>query len=148
MARPLAIGRALRLGFGVILGLVFPWNLLNYTERAGSDFPASGYWIGVAIAWWYFSELVVGGFGRSWGRRPQVSVFLAALALVVIDLVAYGEVWDLPLAWAVFVYTEFVIGTFAISFLLSGIFGVPGCEVRGMPHVLGMIRGRPAQEHP
>ena len=52
--RPLAIGRVVRLGFGMFLGFIFTWNLLNYTDRAGSDFPVSGYWIGVAIAWWYF----------------------------------------------------------------------------------------------
>ena len=124
--RPLAIGRMLRLGFGIFLGLVFTWNLVNYNERAESDFPASGYWIGVVIAWWYFSDLVVVGFGRKWGRWPQVAVFPTVLALVAIDLVAYGEIWELPLAWGVFLFTEFVFGFFAISFFLAAIFAVPG----------------------
>ena len=124
--RPLAIGRVTRLGFGMLLGSVFTWNLLDYTEQTGSDFPQSGYWIGVVFAWWYSSDLVVVGFGRRWGRWPQVAALLAVLALVMVDLVAYGEIWDLPLAWAVFLYTEFVLGFFAISFLLAAALAVPG----------------------
>ena len=60
------------------------------------------------------------------GRWPQIAVISAVLALVVIDLLAYGEIWDLPLAWGVFLFTEFTFGFFAISFLLSGALAVPG----------------------
>ena len=84
------------------------------------------YWISVVLAWWFFSDLVVVGFGRRWGRWPQVAVLLAVLALVVIDLGAYGEIWDLPLAWGIFLFTEFVFGYFAISFFLAAAFAVPG----------------------
>ena len=80
----------------------------------------------VVLAWWYFSDLVVVGFGRRWGRWPQVAVLPAVLALVAIDLVAYGEIWDLRLAWGVFLFTEFVFGFFAISFFLATAFAVPG----------------------
>ena len=124
--RPLAIGRMARLGFGITLGFVFSWNILNNTDRAGSDFPLSGYWIGVVVAWWYFSDLVVVGFGRRWGRWPQVAVLPPALALVAIDLVAYGEIWDLHLAWSIFLFTQFVLGLFAASFFLAAVFAVPG----------------------
>ena len=124
--RPLAIGRLLRLGFGIFLGFIFTWNIVNYIDRAGADFPLSGYWIGVVVAWWYFSDLVVVGFGLRWGRWPQVAVLPVVLALVVTDLVAYGQIWDLPLAWGVFLFTEFVFGFFAISFFLAAIFAVPG----------------------
>ena len=124
--RPLPIGRVLRLGFGILLGFGFIWNLLSYNELAGSDFPANTYWIGVVFMWWYFSDLVVVGLGRSWGRRPQAAALAVALVLVVIDLVAYGEIWDLPLAWGVFLFTEFVFGLFAVSFFLAGVLAVPG----------------------
>ena len=124
--RPLTIGRVTRLGFAIFLGFFFILSLLEYTELAGSDFPVSTYWIGVLFAWWYFSDLVVVGFGRRRGRSPQVSVLLVALALVVIDLVAYGEIWNSPLSWGVFLFTEFVLGFFAISFFLAATFAVPG----------------------
>ena len=124
--RPLAIGRVTRLGFGILLGFAFTWNLLSYRVLTDSDFPLNTYWIGVVIAWWYSSDLVVVGFGLRWGRWPQFAAIAAVLALVVADLVAYGEIWDLPLAWAVFLYTEFVFGFFAISFVLAAALAVPG----------------------
>ena len=124
--KPLPIGRVSRLVFGVGMGFVFTWNVLNNNERAGSDFPLSGYWIGVVVAWWYFSDMLVVGLGRRWGRWPQVAVLPIALALVVVDLVLYGELWELPLAWGVFLFTEFFFALFAISFLLAAIFAVPG----------------------
>ena len=124
--RPLPIGRVARFAFAIGAGFLVIWNILQYTERAGSDFAVSGYWIGVFFAWWYFSDLVVVGFGRGWGRWPQVAVLPVVLALVVTDLVAYGQIWDLPLAWGVFLFTEFVYGFFAISFFLAATLAVPG----------------------
>ena len=116
----------LRLVVGIFLGYFFVVNLLHYTPLTDSDFPVDTYWIGVVFAWWYFSDLVVVGFGRRWGRRPQIAVLPVVLALLVTDLVAYGQIWDLPLAWGVFLFTEFVFGFFAISFFLAATFAVPG----------------------
>ena len=128
--RPLAIGRASRLAFAVLIGIVFTLILLNYTYLTDSEFHVSGYsiayWIAVVAAWAGFSDLVVVGFGRRWGRWPQVAVLPVALALVLIDLVAYGEIWDLPLAWGVFLFTEFFFAFVAISLFLAAIFAVPG----------------------
>ena len=124
--RPLPIGRVSRLAFAIGASFIFVWNILQHTELAGSDFPVNTYWIAVVFAWWYFSDLVVVGFGRTWGRWPQVAVLLVALALVVTDLVAYGQIWDLPLARGVFLFTEFVFGFWAISFFLAATFAVPG----------------------
>ena len=124
--KPLAIGRGTRLVFGLALGAAFTWNLSSYADLTDSNFPLSTYWIAVAAAWWYSRDLVTVGLGRRWGRRPQVAALLAVLALVAVDLVAYGEVWDLPLAWAVFLYTEVVLGLFAISFVLAAALAVPG----------------------
>ena len=124
--RPLAIGRATRLGFGIFLGFFFVLNLLNYTHLTESDFPVNTYWLSVVYAWWFFADLVVVGFGRRWGRWPQVAVLPVVLALVLADLVAYGQIWDLPLAWGVFLFTEFVLGFFTTSFFLAATFAVPG----------------------
>ena len=123
---PLAIGRVIRLGFGIFLGFFFLLNLLYYTRLTKSDFPLNTYWLSVVYAWWFFSDLVVVGFSRKWGRWPQVAVLPVVLALVVTDLVVYGQIWDLPLAWGVFLFTEFVVGFFAVSFFQAAIFAVPG----------------------
>ena len=107
---------------------LFVWNITEVSDRVSSDVPPIGYFIGVVAAWWYFSDLVVVGFGRRWGRWPQISALAVALALVLVDLVAYGGIWDSPLAWGIFLFTEFFYGFFAVSFFLVESSGVcPTC---------------------
>ena len=124
--KPLIIGRLGRLLFGLGAGFYFIWNILQQGELVRANFPVSGYWIGVGFALWYFSDLVVVGFSRRWGRWPQVAVVPVAAALMISSLVVYGDVWDLPLAWGVYAFTEFFYGFIAISFLLSALLAVPG----------------------
>ena len=45
---------------------------------------------------------------------------------MISSLVVYGDVWDLPVAWGVYAFTEFFYGFIAISFLLSALLAVPG----------------------
>ena len=127
-SRPLLIGRAARLGFGAFTVFVFIVNLLEYKTFITSDVsdPDVLYWVAVGVAWWYWSDLVVVGFSRNWGRWPQVAVFPFALALVIAGLVAYGSAWAPPLGWGVFLFTEFFFAAIAASFLLAGTFAVPG----------------------
>ncbi len=126
LKKPLIIGRLARLILAGGAGYFFVLMLTDYADLVGSSVPTSTYWIGVAVAFWYFSDLVVVGLSREWGRWPQVAVFPLALALVIADLVAYEGAWAPPLAWGVYVFTEFFFGFIAISFLLSAIVRSPG----------------------
>ena len=124
--KPLIVGRLGRLLFGIGAALFFIWNIIQQGEHVSADIPVFWYWIGVGVAWWYFSDLVVVGFSRRWGRWPQVAVAPVVVALLIASLVVYGNVWYLPLAWAVYVFTEFYYGLISTSFLLAAIFAVPG----------------------
>ena len=124
--KPLIVGRLGRLMFGLGAGAYFIWGIIQQGERVSADIPVSGYWIGVAIAWWYFSDLVVDGFSRMSGRWPQVAAAPVVVALLIASLVTYGDVWDLPLAWGVYVFTEFFYGFISISFVLAAVVAVPG----------------------
>ena len=128
--KPLIIGRLLRFSFALFLGYGFVFFLVSRAELTGSDFPTSlswvGYWIGLAFSWWYFSDLVVVGLGRSWGRRPQAAALGVAAILLVTDLVAHGEIWEPPLAWGIFLFTEFFFGFLGVSFLLAAVLAVSG----------------------
>ena len=68
--KPLIIGRMGRVGLGAFLLFVFIVNLIDYEAFTTSDIsdPDVFYWIAVAVSWWYFSDLVVVGFSREWGR--------------------------------------------------------------------------------
>jgi hypothetical protein len=92
---------------GILLGAGFFWLLGDYKALTGTEFQFSTFWIAVVACWWYFSALVVVGLGLRVGRWPQVAVLPAVLALGLIDLVAYGHVWDAPLAWGIYLFTQF-----------------------------------------
>ncbi len=126
LQKPLIIGRLARLILAGGAGYFFALIVTDYADLVGSSVPTSTYWIGVAIAFWYFSDLVVVGLSREWGRWPQVAVFPFALALVIADIVAYESAWGPPLGWGVFIFTAVFFGFIAISFLLSALFRNPG----------------------
>ena len=126
--RPLLIGRAGRLVLGAFVLYVLVVNLVDYDAFVSTDVSDTDVlnWIAFGIAWWYFSDLVVVGFGPTWGRWPQVAVLPFATALVVADLVAYKSAWGPPLGWGVFSFTEFFFLFLGMSFLLAAVFRVPG----------------------
>lgn len=126
MAKPLPIGRVARLLSGGGTLFYFGWLIINFPELVGSDVPHWGWWIGVGFAFWYFPDLVTVGFSRSWGRWPQAAALLLPLALVLVDLAAYGSVWAPPLGWGVFSFTAFFFGYVGLSFILAAAFAVPG----------------------
>ncbi len=124
--RPLPIGRTLRFIAGLGTGFYFVWNIIQFSGLVDADIPDAGYFVGVGFAWWYLSDAFVVGFGLRWGRKPQVAALVAAAILVLIDFAAYGEAWDLPLAWGLWVMVEFFYGFIALSFILAAVFAVPG----------------------
>ena len=124
--KPLPIGRVARFLFGLGTGFYFVWNFIQFSDRVNFGLPETVSFVGVFFAWWYFSDLMVVGFSRPWGRWPQIAIIAAIVALVIIDLVLYGSAWGLPLAWGLFLLTQFVYGAFAISFVLAALFAVPG----------------------
>ena len=124
--KPLPIGRTARFLFAAGTGFYFAWNLMHLSDLVSGDIPISGYWIGVAFAWWYSSDLVVVGFSLRLGRWPQVAFLPIAVGLLVANLIAFGGPWSPLFAWGIFGFVEFFYGAISISFLLAAIFGVPG----------------------
>ena len=124
--KPLRIGRTLRLAFGLLATSYFVWNLVVYNDRVASNSINAGYLISVVVAWWYLSDAFVVGLGLKWGRWPQIVAIPVAVVLAVIGLVAYENIWEPPLAWGVFIMTQFWYGFIGPSFILAGLFAVPG----------------------
>jgi hypothetical protein len=66
------------------------------------------------------------GFGRSWGRWPQLMVGCLALVAIVYSLIFSGNWWGQPLGALMFVLILYVTGHLGLSFVLAGILGQPG----------------------
>ena len=124
--KPLRIGRTLRLVFGLGASAFFVLNIVDYNDRVGTNSINLGYLIGGAFAWWYLSDAFIVGLGLKWRRWPQIVAFAAAIVLAGISVVAYQNVWAPPLAWGVFIMTQFWFGFIGPSFILAALFAVPG----------------------
>jgi hypothetical protein len=150
LAPPGPVGRLLRLGLGVLC-LFGLWNLavhldaiiaMPFTAIVHSDFAfLSMMCLGI------FNYVVNIGFSKSWGRRPMLVsiagfVILGSLALLI-DGELNSPILGVPLfAWLAYFYSHL-----GISFVLACVLATPGCEMRALPELFGLITGRPAAEH-
>ncbi|MFP6594372.1 MAG: hypothetical protein VB860_05245 [Dehalococcoidia bacterium] len=124
--KPLVIGRTLRFLFGLGATFYFVYNLVVYDALVGTDLPELGYFIPIAIAWWYFSDAFIVGLGLPWGRWPQIAVVPVIAALIGFSFIADGDAWGSPVAWGVYIASQFFFGFIGPSFILAAIFAVPG----------------------
>ncbi len=127
LARPGIVGRGIRLAAGFGLLALFVATLLDPMDWLSNTAPTSlGLWFGGALSFYALRRVPDKGFGRSWGRWPQVIVGLLALIAIVYSLIFSGHWWGRPLGTLIFVLILYVTGHLGLSFVLAGILGQPG----------------------
>ena len=147
LPEPKLIGRTVRL----LLGLACCFCALQYAVVPGVflgvDSPQLSVFLWPAVALWLLPPVVNLGFGRGWGNRPRVVVLLVCAVAVVVDLVAFAQIWGPPLGGVIYIVTVYTFSHLGLSFILATFLATPGCEMRAIPDLLGRLTGRPAQEH-
>ncbi len=145
LERPRPIGRLVRLGLGAAC-LYLVWVLLVH----------GGIWqLGNLVMWvwfvfgiWVLPPVVNIGFGKAWGVWwPRAGAMLVTLGAVVAGYLIEGTVLADPLWWVMKGLMIYVYGHMGLSFLLSAILATPGCEMRAIPQLIGIIMRRPSAEH-
>ena len=126
LPKPLTIGRAGRLLFGVGALYYFAWLMFQREALIGTSGIDVGLLTGAFFALYYLPDLFIVGLSRQWGRWPQVAALAASAALLVADFAFYGAGWAPPLGWGVFILTVFFYGLIGVAFLLAAILAVPG----------------------
>lgn len=148
LPRPGPIGRVVRLGFGLIcLGYVYELVLAfdALLDDNGSVQPII--WNGVLIGLVLVSYIINIGFSRSWRKWPA---FVSAAILVTIAAGGYlatGSVETTALARSIWVWELYLFTHLGLAFVIAGIIGTPGCEMRSLHDLYTRITGRPTREH-
>lgn len=120
------LGRGVRLIAGMALLALFVQTWLDPTDWLQDTAPTSpGLWIGAAMCFYFLPGMLSKGFGRSWGRWPQLIVGLLALLAIVYHVARFGSWWGYPLGVLMFVLILYVTGHLGLSFVLAGILGHP-----------------------
>ncbi len=144
LQRPGPIGRLVRLAMGVFLAWIV-WQLAFRYGVSGLTQPAAWFWIVFALG---LAPYVVNiGFGVTWGAWPRIAGGLLLAAGAAVGYFQDDTVIGQPLWAATLVFMTYIYVHLGISFLLSALLATPGCEMRAIPHLIGIVRGKSSDEH-
>ena len=110
--------------------------------------------LGRAAVWfWFFFALLLApyvvniGFGVKWGAWPRIAAIVLAIGAGAMGYAQGGTLRTESLWGVMGVLMTYVFGHLGVSFLLSSVLATPGCEMRAIPQLIGIIRGKAAREH-
>lgn len=146
LARPGPIGRGVRLVFALACFYAVA-QVIVHGEHLLEPTPPTGWVMPIAIALLVFPYVVNLGWGRSWGRWPQVANIVAILLAVVTTFVLSGRLWGVVPGTLVAVWLLYTFGHLGMSFLVAAVIATPGCEMRALPHLWTLRTGRSTAEH-
>ncbi|MDA1371008.1 MAG: hypothetical protein O2971_09635 [Proteobacteria bacterium] len=144
LPKPGAIGRIVRFSMG-LLCLWVTWELA--TNSSEMDLINPSWWFLLGIALLLVTYVVNIGFGLSVGTWPRnLSIALIATSAIAAHLIG-GSFLGTPLWLAGTFWMVYIYGHLGVSFLVSTIIATPGCEMRALPHLLGLASGHKVAEH-
>jgi hypothetical protein len=147
---PGLLGRTVRLGLGLWCGYAV-WMLVT----VGSGMVTSGdlrffpgWWTLAAVGILVFPDVFNIGWGlRIPARRLQATVLAVGLLAAGVSWALTGSPLRAPLGGVIFLWLLYTWAHLGIAFLLSAVIATPGCEMRSIPQLWGMIWGRAPREH-
>jgi hypothetical protein len=148
LPRPGPVGRLVRLGLG-ILCLRYVYGLI---QVAGGLIAADGsirivVWNGIIFALFLVSYVVNIGFSRAWKKWPAI---VSAGAFAIIAGVSYamtGMIETNLLARSIWIWELYIFSHLGLAFIIAGVIGTPGCEMRAFHDLYSRLTGVPTKEH-
>lgn len=148
LPKPGPIGRAVRLVFG----LISVWYVVKLVEMSSTLLTNDGHiralvWNGLLPAVFLISYVVNIGFSRAWGKRPAIASVGALLIFGAAGYLLDGNIESGLLARAIWIWEAYVFTHLGLAFLVAGILGTPGCEMRAFHDLYSRLTGKPTKEH-
>lgn len=144
LVKPGPVGRIVRLVLGALcLGLV--WQLALHTDVA--DLRNPSVWLLAVLALVLAPYVANIGFGVTWGSWPRIISVALLLGAAVFSYITAGDALAVPLWATVTLWMIYVYAHLGSSFLLSAILATPGCEMRAIPHLFGLVFKHETREH-
>ena len=148
LPKPGPIGRIVR----IVFGLLCVWYVTSLFALWDNLIAEDGHirsvvWNGIIPGLFLISYIVNIGFSRAWGKRPAIVSVAAIVATTGIGFVVHGRIETEILAQILWVWEVYVFGHLGLAFLMSGLIGTPGCEMRAFHDLYSRVSGVPTKEH-
>ena len=144
LERPGPIGRLVRLAMGIFMGWA-AWYVGLHSDAG--DLSSAGLWFWLLFALMLAPYVVNIGFGVKWGAWPRIAAVIVVAGAGSLGYVQTDTLLNSPLWVAMAVFVVYIFIHLGLSFLLSALLATPGCEMRAIPHLIGIVRGKSTQEH-
>lgn len=143
LPKPGPIGRLGRLVLGA-LSLMFVSSAVQFSQAfiTLSHIDPLMYAIVIAITFWVLPEVVDLGLTVGWGRRLRWAILGLCAAAIGLDLILYKEFWGPPLGIILFIVSVLTHTYLGTSHVLAALIATPGCEMRAIPHLAALVRGK------
>jgi len=148
LPRPGPIGRIVRLAFGTLC----LWYVSGLVQVSGSLVTGDGHirsllWNGVLAGLFLVSYVINIGYSRAWKKWPAIVSAGVLMLVAAIGYLTSGDVETEWLAGAIWVWLLYVFSHLSLAFVLSGIIGTPGCEMRAFHDLYSRLTGVVTKEH-
>jgi hypothetical protein len=148
LAAPGPVGRLVRLALGV-------WLLsMVYTMVADGGYLIdnglalnSNNLLSLAILFWVFPYVINIGWGLNSGRRGQIAIITLSIFLATFDYMAGGIIYGQALKLFTLLWLFYTVLHLGASMTLAAVIATPGCEMRSLPQLWGIITRSQAKEH-
>ncbi len=148
LPRPGPIGRAVRLGFGSMC----LWYVVSLIQVTGNLLGSDGHirpvvWNGVIIGLILVSYVINIGFSKAWKKWPA---FVSAGIFLLIAWIGYlmqGSFETNLLAYVLWGWELYIFSHLGLAFVISGVIGSAGCEMRAFHDLYSRLTGIPTKEH-
>lgn len=148
LPKPGPIGRIVRL----MLGVLCAWYVKGLVDVSGSLFTGDGHiralvWNGIVPSLFMISYVVNIGFSRAWGKRPAIASALVLAAIAGTGYLLQGTIETEMLARTLWAWETYLFSHLGLTFIIAGIIGTPGCEMRAFHDLFSRISGVSTKEH-
>ncbi len=144
LPRPGPIGRLARFGLAA-LSLWYVSGLIQVSSVDGHI--QSPVWNGIIFGLFLVSYVVNIGYSRSWKMWPA---FVSAIAFAGFSLIGYvtsGDIESNFLARSLWLWEIYVFSHLGVAFIVAGVIGTPGCEMRAFHDLFSRLTGVATKEH-
>ena len=104
-------------------------------------------WNGIPIGLFLISYIINIGFSRAWKKWPAIVSVSIFGVIAGIGYVMQGTIETNLLERVIWIWELYLFSHLGFAFIIAGVIGTPGCEMRAFHDMYSRLTGVPTKEH-